>query len=132
MPIKVLLADDTQIMRSAIRHLLKEQPEIELVAEAVNFSQTISLTRKFKPQIVIMELHMPKGLELTPLDIGTNLHSSAASILAISIWHDEDTHELAQSFGASALLDKMHLGEELIPTVMKLASITKVSRASAS
>jgi hypothetical protein len=43
-------------------------------------------------------------------------------VLAISVWHDEDTHALAQSYGAAALLDKMLLGKELIPAVMKLGS----------
>jgi hypothetical protein len=38
------------------------------------------------------------------------------------VWHDEDTRSLARSYGASALLDKMHLGQELIPAVMKLGS----------
>jgi CheY-like chemotaxis protein len=61
MSIKVLLADDTAIMRSAIRHLLEEQPEIELVAEASDFNQTIALTRKFKPQVV--ERFLPQIVE---------------------------------------------------------------------
>jgi two-component system invasion response regulator UvrY len=122
MSIKVLLADDTAIMRTAIRRLLEDRSEIELVGEAADFVQTIRLAHKFRPQVVIMDLHMPKSLELTPLDVGSRLHSTAASIVAISIWNDHDTQALAYSFGASALLDKMKLADELIPTVMKLAS----------
>jgi DNA-binding NarL/FixJ family response regulator len=57
MCIKVLLADDTAFMRSAIRNLLGREPEIELVGEAQNFAESLSLTRKFRPHVVILDLH---------------------------------------------------------------------------
>jgi DNA-binding NarL/FixJ family response regulator len=44
MCIKVLLADDTAVMRNAIRTLLGGEPEIELVAEAENFAESLSMT----------------------------------------------------------------------------------------
>jgi two-component system nitrate/nitrite response regulator NarL len=109
-------------MRKAIRTLLGEEPEIELVAEAENFAQSLSLTRKFKPHVVILDLHMPDRSNLTPMNVSEGLRAYRAAVLAISIWHDEDTRALAQSYGASTLLDKMLLGWELIPAVMKLGS----------
>jgi hypothetical protein len=48
MCITVLLADDTAVMRRAIRTLLGREPGIELVGEAKDFAQTVSLTRKFR------------------------------------------------------------------------------------
>jgi hypothetical protein len=66
-------------------------------------------------------------LELTPLDVGHRLQFAAGSILAVSIWNDEDTETLAQSFGATTLLNKMGLGDQLI-SAMKLASVDKKSR----
>jgi len=48
MSIRVLLAGHTTIMRNAIRHLLQEQPEIDLVAEATDFNQTFALTLKLR------------------------------------------------------------------------------------
>lgn len=122
MGIKVLVADNTAVMRKAIRTLLGEEPEIELVAEAENFAQSLSLTRKFKPHVVILDLHMPDRSNLTPMNVSEGLRAYRAAVLAISIWHDEDTRALAQSYGASTLLDKMLLGWELIPAVMKLGS----------
>jgi two-component system, NarL family, invasion response regulator UvrY len=122
MCIKVLLADDTALMRKAIRTLLGGEPEIELVGEAENFAESLSLTRKFKPHVVILDLHMPDSSNLTPMNVSEGLRAYQAAVLAISVWHDEDTRALARSYGASALLDKMRLGQELIPAVMKLAS----------
>jgi DNA-binding NarL/FixJ family response regulator len=128
MCIKVLLADDTPVMRKAIRSLLGEEPEIELVAEAENFAQSLSMTRKFKPHVVILDLHMPDSSNLTPMNVSEGLRAYRAAVLAISVWNDEDTHALAQSYGASALLDKMRLGQELIPAVMRLGSGSEVAR----
>jgi DNA-binding NarL/FixJ family response regulator len=128
MCIKVLLADDTSVMRKAIRTLLSHQPEIELVGEAQNFAETVSMTRKFKPQVVILDLHMPDSSHLTPMNVSEGLRAYAARVLAISVWNDEDTRALAQSYGATDLLDKMRLGQELIPAVMKLASGSEPER----
>ena len=122
MCIKVLVADDNSIMRKALRTLLGEEPEIELVAEARNFAESLSMTRQFKPHVVILDLHMPDSSYLTPMNVNEGLHAYRAAVLAISVWNDEDTRALACSYGASELLDKMYLGKELIPAVMKLGS----------
>jgi DNA-binding NarL/FixJ family response regulator len=96
MCIKVLLADDTPVMRKAIRSLLGEEPEIQLVAEAKNFAQSLSMTRKFKPHVVILDLHMPDRSNLTPMNVSEGLRAYRAAVLAISAWNDEET----RAFGA--------------------------------
>ncbi len=111
MCIKVLLADDTALMRKAIRRLLGEEPEIELIGEAQNFAESLSMTRTFKPHVVILDLHMPDSSNLTPMNVSEGLRAYRAAVLAISVWNDEDTRALAQSYGASELLDKMRLGQ---------------------
>jgi DNA-binding NarL/FixJ family response regulator len=122
MCIKVLVADDTPVMRKAILSVLGHEPGIEVVAEAENFAESLSMTRKFKPNVVILDLHMPDSCNLTPMNVSEGLRAYQAAVLAISVWNDEDTRSLAQSYGAAALLDKMRLGQELIPAVMKLGS----------
>jgi DNA-binding NarL/FixJ family response regulator len=122
MCIKVLVADDTAVMRNAIRTLLGGEPKIELVAEAENFAESLSMTRKFKPHVVILDLHMPDSSNLTPMNVSEGLRAYRAAVLAISVWNDDDTRALARSYGAAALLDKMLLGKELIPAVMKLGA----------
>jgi DNA-binding NarL/FixJ family response regulator len=117
--IKVLLADDTQIMRQAIRRLLDAQPGIELVGEAADFAQTIQMANDLKPQVIVMDLHMPNDSNLTPLEVQSRLHQSSR-LLAISIWNDEETKALAKRFGAAALLDKTDLGKKLVPAIRQL------------
>lgn len=115
-------------MRNAIRSLLGREPEIELVGEAQNFAESLSLTRKLKPHVVILDLHMPDSSNLTPMNVSEGLRAYQAAVLAISVWNDENTVALARSYGASELLDKMRLGNELIPAVMKLGSGFEYSR----
>ena len=57
------------------------------------------------------------------MNVSEGQRAYAARVLAISVWNDGDTLALAQSYGATELLDKMRLGQELIPAVMKLGSL---------
>ena len=119
MPIKVLLADDSGIVRRAIRSLLEAEPEIELVGEAVNFAQTIQLANELRPQVIVMDLHMPDETKVTPEDVKSHLNHGSG-LLAISLWNDDEAKALAASYGAATLLEKMDLGTKIIPTINQL------------
>lgn len=118
--VKVILADDSVMMREAIRRLLAEGREIELIAEAADFSQTIAMAWKLKPQVIVMDLYMPK--RTAHQDVRRALNDASNSrLLVISIANDDDAKELAQSYGADAFLDKMDLYNVLVPTIIELA-----------
>ncbi len=121
MPIKVLLADDSDVMRRAIRGLLEEHPDIELVGEASDFGETIQMTTEFRPQVIVMDLNM-KNDAMTVSDVKLHLDGCDARVVAISFANDETAQALADVFGAVTLLDKMELTNELIPTIKKFAS----------
>jgi DNA-binding NarL/FixJ family response regulator len=117
---RVLLADDADIVRRAIRNLLKADSEIELVGEAENCAQAMQMIRDLKPQIVVMDVHMFRKSDLTPSHVRACLEAVPSQLLAISFANDEDTANLADSFGAAILLDKINLATELIPTIKAL------------
>jgi len=117
--ITVLLADDSEIVRRGIRQLLATRSEIEIVAEAADFAQTIQLANDLKPRLIVMDLHMPEELKATSQDIKSQFNCES-EILAISLSNDEDTMALARSFGATVLLDKISLADTLIPTIVRL------------
>ena len=124
MPIKVLLADDSAIVRQSIRLLLRSQSEIELVGEAADFRQTIQLLNELKPQVIVLDLHMPDGTEATLLDVKSHLHHDSC-VLPMSVGDDPETKALAESLGTFPLFDKMELGDKLIPTIIQLVSPKK-------
>jgi DNA-binding NarL/FixJ family response regulator len=122
MPIKVLLADDSEMMRRAIRRLLEREIEIHLVGEVSGFAETIQLARELKPHVIVMDLRVVKKHDVDPVEAKSQLSKEAPRLLAISTWNNEEAEALAESLGAVTLLDKMNLHHELIPTIMRVAS----------
>jgi DNA-binding NarL/FixJ family response regulator len=65
--IRVLLADDQGLVRAGFRALLDAQPEIEVVAQAADGAEAVELARRERPDVVLMDVRMPRmdGLEAT-------------------------------------------------------------------
>jgi DNA-binding NarL/FixJ family response regulator len=59
MPIRVLIADDHQVVRQGLHLLLRMDPELEVVGEAENGAEAVSLARRLRPDIIVMDLLMP-------------------------------------------------------------------------
>jgi DNA-binding NarL/FixJ family response regulator len=116
----VLLADHSDLMLRLIGRLLQEQPGIELLGQAKNFAQALQMTAELKPQVVVMELHMPDEAKFEPDFIKSQLLCSAQHIIIISVWNDEKSQALADSYGAASFLDKNTLSSTLIPAILKL------------
>ena len=118
MPISVLLADDSEIVRSVIADLLKSDPEIELIAECTSFTQTITLAAELRPQVIVLDVHMGDEHIVSREQLKSAL--LASRLLAISIWKDDETKALAETIGAVTLLDKTNLVTDLIPAIRQL------------
>ena len=113
MCVKVLLAEDAELVRKAIRVLLSEREDITLVGEAATFSEAVQKAEELLPDVIILDLHMADGAK-QHLPAGTKL-------LAISFANDDEAKASADSIGAAKLLDKMELANELIPAILELA-----------
>jgi DNA-binding NarL/FixJ family response regulator len=121
MPIRVLVADDHELIRKTLSQVLGADPEIEVLAVAVNLAQAIALCNELHPDVVVMDLHMGDERHVTPQQVRSCF--SRSRLLGISIWNDEETKSLAESFGALVLLDKTTLGADLIPTIKLCAKL---------
>jgi two-component system, NarL family, response regulator DevR len=121
MSITVLVVDDTEVIRKAIRNLLKQDPQIRVVGETASYTDTMQITGELKPQVIVMDMHMPDGTTVTSQQIKSLLSASGSRLVATSVWNDQDTKVLADSFGAVRLLDKLSLYAELIPAIKQCA-----------
>jgi DNA-binding NarL/FixJ family response regulator len=67
MTISVLLADDQPMVRSGLRLILEDQPDIEVVAEASDGAETVALARRLRPDVCLVDIRMPRldGIEVT-------------------------------------------------------------------
>jgi len=120
MSIKVLLADDSDVMRSAIRRILQEERRIEVVGEAGTFAKTVQMIGDLKPEVLLLDLHMAEKREFAPELVKAQL--GCVCTVAVSFSNDDEARDLARSYGAVALLDKMTLFNEIVPAIMRCKS----------
>jgi chemotaxis response regulator CheB len=120
--VSVLVVDDADVIRKTVTNFLKVEPAIKVSGEACNFAEAISLTAALKPDVVLLDLHMPDDRSFNPEFVKANL--SGARVLAMSLSSDyaseEDIRLLAENFGAVRTLDKAKLCDELIPAILQM------------
>jgi DNA-binding NarL/FixJ family response regulator len=63
MCVRVLVADNAEIMRRGIKQLLRDRDDISVIGEASNLSETIQKTAELLPDVVIIDLHMTDGAD---------------------------------------------------------------------
>jgi DNA-binding NarL/FixJ family response regulator len=113
MCVRVLLAEDAELVGKAIRVLLSECEDIALVGDAATFSEAVQKAKELSPDVIVLDLHMADGAS-EHLPAGPKL-------LAISFANDDEAKASADGIGAPKLLDKMQLANELIPAILELA-----------
>jgi DNA-binding NarL/FixJ family response regulator len=123
---KVLIADDSEIMRSAIRKMLREENNINIVGEASTFAETMQMIGDFKPDVLLLDLHMPEKRDFTPELVKAQL--GTVCTVAVSFSNDDDSKALAESYGAATLLDKMSLYTEMLPAIQRCHPELNTSR----
>ena len=119
MCVRVFLADDSEIMRKAIRRLLSGREDIAVIGEASNIRETIQKTAELHPDLIILDVNMPDKDCIAPTKVKVLLNGTKT--LAITLGADDVEEELLHGIGAAKLLDKMDLADELIPAILELA-----------
>jgi DNA-binding NarL/FixJ family response regulator len=114
-PVRVLVADDSDTMRRSICALLQAQTGIAVCGEASNYAELLKIFNATTTDVVLMDLRMTGEKLFTAATIKDHLQGSC--LLAMSVWNDEETASLAQSYGAVKLLDKSQLAFTLIPAI---------------
>ena len=104
--IRVLIADDHPIVREGLRTLIASEPGMEIVGEATNGAEAVSLARALQPDVILMDLIMPvkDGLQA----IGEIKDENPdVSILVLTSFSEEDKGTLAEGQLADlAVLDR--------------------------
>jgi DNA-binding NarL/FixJ family response regulator len=119
--IRVLIADDQAMVRAGFRMLLAGEPDIEVVAEASNGLEAVSLTKRFDPAVVLMDIQMPEldGLEATRRILAAN---RATRILILTTFGLDDYVYAALCAGTSGFVLKDDPAEQLIAAVRTVAA----------
>ena len=121
MPTTILIADDHDIIRAGIKNILNNEPKYLVAGEAVDGQDTLSKVKKFKPDILLLDISMPK---ISGLDIIEDIHqiSPKTKILIISL-HKASAYVIkAFRAGIAGYLNKENAAEELLQALHKIVN----------
>ncbi len=118
-PIRIVIAEDQAIVRRGSALLLSMEPDMEVVGQARNGVEAIELAQLLRPDVVLMDLHMPiKGGVAATREITGALPGT--QILVLTTLDDDETVFEAVRAGAHAYLLKDADEDELLETVRAL------------
>ena len=111
--IRLLLVDDHDVVRTGLRMLLQDQPDIEIVGEASTGEEAYNLAQEMKPDVIVMDITLPdeSGISVTKR-IKENLPEIA--VIALTIHDDEQYFFKMLEAGASGYVPKKAAPEDLI------------------
>jgi DNA-binding NarL/FixJ family response regulator len=91
MSISVLLADDQAILRSGLRLMLENQPDISVVAEAADGAEAVALARRLRPDVCLIDIRMPllDGIEVTRALAGPDVTDPLRVVIVTTFDLDE-------------------------------------------
>jgi two-component system response regulator NreC len=114
--IKVLIVDDHAIVRAGLRALLKVEPGMELVGEAIRGEEAIALAQQLLPDIVVLDLNLP-GLDGIQVTRRIKQDLPDTRILILTVHEDEALLREAIRAGASGYIIKHAAENELIAAI---------------
>lgn len=118
--IRVILADDHNIVRDGISYILEREPDISVIAQAENGRAAVKLATELSPDVVLMDMGMPEmnGIEATRRIVD---EMKKCNVVILSMYSDKRFVKQALAAGAKGYLLKGCAGAELISAIRAVA-----------
>jgi len=119
MSTKILIADDHDVIREGIKNILRNQKAYEVVAEAADGEEALAKVKEFKPDILLLDISMPK---ISGLEVITRIHhfSPKTKVIIITVHKASAYITKALKAGVKGYLHKENAAEDLLPTLRKV------------
>lgn len=117
--IKVLIVDDHAPVRGLLKQLLEADRDIEVVGEACDGVEAIDLTSQLQPNLIVMDIAMPRmnGLDATRM---IREKWTAVNVILVTGMASESYNQVVELCGAQAFLPKENMGALLVRTVHRV------------
>ena len=114
--LKVLLADDHKLLRAGLKLLLQRNPDLTVVGEAADGEQTLQLFQQLEPDLLLLDLSMPK---MDGLDCLREIKSRwpDAKVIVLTMHEDENYIKQAMQAGAAAYVHKSAADTDLFKAI---------------
>jgi DNA-binding NarL/FixJ family response regulator len=119
-PLRILIADDHEVVRDGMRALIEREPGWEVCGIATNGQEAVDSAKKLKPEVVVLDMTMPELDGLAALrQIKQALPDT--EVVMFSAHHSEDVIEQLFDAGAKSYIQKSDAGRHLVTAIKSLA-----------
>ncbi|MFE7031007.1 response regulator [Streptomyces sp. NPDC057621] len=127
MTVRVVLADDQPLVRTALRMVIADESGLEVVGEAGTGAEAVALTEKERPDVVVMDIRMPgmDGIEATRLitrGSGTTHVTHVTHVIVLTTFDDDDCLYGALRAGAAGFLVKDMALDDILDAIRVVAT----------
>jgi DNA-binding NarL/FixJ family response regulator len=120
--INVLIADDHPVVREGLAAILRSQKDIKVVAEATNGEETLEFCNQYSPDVLLLDLRMPKKDGLQVITELTARRVSKPRVIVMTTYESEEDIRRALKAGAKGYLVKGTAPQQIRDSVRKVAS----------
>src|ERR1700693_4785774 len=119
-PLRILIADDHEVVREGMRALIEHEPGWEVCGTAMTGREAVDTAKKLKPEIVVLDMTMP---ELDGLDVLREIKRALPNteVVIFSAHHSEEVIEQLFDAGAKSYIQKSDAGRHLVAAIKSLA-----------
>ena len=117
--IRVVIADDQELVRAGFAMVIGSQADMEVVGQAGDGNQAVALAQELHPDVVLMDVRMPimDGLDSARLIVKSD---PAAKIIMLSAMGDEDLMKSAKEIGIRVFLQKPFKSDEMLKAIAQV------------
>jgi DNA-binding NarL/FixJ family response regulator len=116
-PVRIVLADDSDLLRRVLVRFLSQTTAVALVGVAADVPETMHVLRESQPHVLLFDLHMAVRHEDRCHEL--KAASEHVTLVAISVDAGKESQDLADRCGATCLVDKMEMHGQLIPAILR-------------
>jgi two-component system response regulator NreC len=119
-PLRILIADDHEVVREGMRALIEHEPGWDVCGIAINGQEAVDAAKKLKPEVVVLDMTMP---ELDGLEALRQIKRASPNteVVMFSAHHSEEVIEDLFAAGAKSYIQKSEAGRHLVAAIRSLA-----------